>query len=356
MLQGALKDIDLIGFLQRMGDREGIIVIDFARREVRIYLRRKRITGIHLNGVPVFIARLMYYIFSRIDEGTFKYLSGHHNVRDVDIPIDNFVLDFVIFQNEKDTGGAWTIEIVHPDAEYTLVDHSTDVDTVPEYLREFIKTSRSLLLKGVSSRKISEVTGWGLSTVRNYLTLMLIEGYVKPKEKKVSRLKIVISGPVGAGKTALVKTLSDIPALTTDERSSIDIGKPEITTAMDFGIVELNGTLVYLFGTPGQIRFSFMWEELMKGVSGYIFLVDGSNPDGLSEAVKMLKTFREKYDCPFIVGVTKRDLDSSLSLKEIALRLGVPEGLIMEVNATDRESAERLLSVLVSMIGSGIRR
>lgn len=350
MLYGTLKDIKLMNFLQRVGDREGILVIDFTGGEVRIYLWRKRITGVHLNGVPVFIVRLMYYILREIDEGEFKYLPGKHDVRDVDISVDNFVLDFVAFQKEGDTGGAWDVEMVHPDVEYVLVGRGLDVDTAPEYLRKFIEYSRSLLLKGASSRRISEVTGLSLSVVRNYLTLMEIEGYVKPKGKEMSRIKIVVTGPVGAGKTTLVKTLSTVPALNTDEKSSVDIGKPTTTIAMDLGIMKLDSTLVHLFGTPGQSRFSFMWEEVMKGASGYIFLVDGSDPDRLSEAAEMLGTFRERYDVPFIVGVTKRDINDSLSLKDIAMKLGVPEDIVMEVNATDEKDAKRLLSVLINML------
>ncbi len=352
MLHGALKDIDLMGFLQRVGDKEGIIVIDFAGGEVRIYLRRNSITGIHLNGVPVFVARLMYHILSGINEGEFKYFSGSHDIRDVDIDLITFVFGFDAFKEEKDEKEEQInpVEIVSPDVEYVLVNHTIDANIVPEYLREFIETSRSLLLKGASSRRISEVTGLSLSMVRNYLTLMEIEGYVKPKEKEVSRLKVVITGLVGAGKTTMVKTLSTVLPVNTDERSSVDIGKPTTTIAMDLGIVELKGTLVHLFGTPGQSRFSFMWDELMKGASGYIFLVDGSDPDRLEEAARMLSTFREKYDVPFIVGVTKRDLDNSLSLKDIAMKLGVPEDIVIEVNATDRESAKRLLSVLINML------
>src|SRR5439155_26732221 len=108
-------------------------------------------------------------------------------------------------------------------------------------------------------------------------------------------VKIVVTGPFSAGKTTLIRTISEITVLST-EKSITDeprSRKPDTTVAMDFGRITIDRDLVlYLFGTPGQDRFDFMWEILGEGMLGYVLLVDASRPESLDEANGILDAFR----------------------------------------------------------------
>ena len=94
-------------------------------------------------------------------------------------------------------------------------------------------------------------------------------------ETSINPLKLVVSGPVGAGKTTFIQSLSEIPVVDTDEIATEDIGKEKTTVAMDFGMFTLDGIPMFMFGTPGQDRFDFMWEVLCEGALGLILLVSG---------------------------------------------------------------------------------
>src|SRR5918912_1363776 len=118
--------------------------------------------------------------------------------------------------------------------------------------------------------------------------------------------KIVVTGPFGAGKTTLISTISEITVLST-ERDVSDhtrAWKAETTVAMDFGRITIDSDLVlYLFGTPGQERFDFMWEILGEGMLGYVLLCDADREDSLVEARNILDAFRKMARVPFVVGM-----------------------------------------------------
>lgn len=126
--------------------------------------------------------------------------------------------------------------------------------------------------------------------------------------------KVLFTGPVGAGKTTAIRTLSDSLPVMTDERATDDTKgrKANTTVAMDYGVLHLDhNELVHLYGTPGQDRFDFMWEILREGALGLLLLVDNARPDPLSD----LHHFLDAYE-PFIattavaVGVTRTDLQA----------------------------------------------
>ena len=100
-------------------------------------------------------------------------------------------------------------------------------------------------------------------------------------------VKVVVTGPFAAGKTTLIRTISEITVLSTERgiTDSTRKRKAETTVAMDFGRITIDRDLVlYLFGTPGQERFDFMWEILGEGMIGYLLLVDADREDSVEQA------------------------------------------------------------------------
>ncbi|HVF52657.1 MAG TPA: ATP/GTP-binding protein [Actinomycetota bacterium] len=123
-------------------------------------------------------------------------------------------------------------------------------------------------------------------------------------------LKVVITGPFSAGKTTLIKTISEVSIVgterdVTDETRSV---KTRTTVAMDFGRITFAQDLsLFLFGTPGQRRFEVMWEILSEGMIGFILLVHAGDQRSVDEAFHILTTFREYADVPYVIGVTHLD-------------------------------------------------
>src|SRR5436853_5892861 len=121
-------------------------------------------------------------------------------------------------------------------------------------------------------------------------------------------VKIVVTGPFSAGKTTLIRTISEITVLSTEKdiTDHTKSRKAETTVAMDFGRITIDRDLVlYLFGTPGQDRFDFMWEILGEGMLGYVLLVDATRPDSLDEAVGLLEAVRRLGGGPVVVGLNR---------------------------------------------------
>src|SRR5919205_1012446 len=116
--------------------------------------------------------------------------------------------------------------------------------------------------------------------------------------------KIVVTGPFAAGKTTLIRTISEITVLSTERGITDETSarKRETTVAMDFGRIGIDSDLVLdLFGTPGQDRFEFMWEVLGEGMLGYVLLLDSSRAESVDEALTILAAFRRMAAVPFVV-------------------------------------------------------
>jgi uncharacterized protein len=170
-------------------------------------------------------------------------------------------------------------------------------------------------------------------------------------------VKIVVTGPFSAGKTTLIRTISEITVLSTEKDITDETRsrKAETTVAMDFGRITIDRDLVlYLFGTPGQDRFDFMWEILGEGMLGYIVLVDAERPDSLEEAKGILAAFRRMARVPFVVGLNRSagitPGDEAHIRDELDLASDVP---VVPCDATDRESVKSvLLALLYSVVDS----
>src|SRR3954467_8058563 len=164
-------------------------------------------------------------------------------------------------------------------------------------------------------------------------------------------VKIVVTGPFSAGKTTLIRTISEITVLSTEKdiTDHTKSRKAETTVAMDFGRITIDRDLVlYLFGTPGQDRFDFMWEILGEGMLGYILLVDSSRPDSLDEAVGILEAFRRMARVPFVVGLNRAEGMDEGEEERIRKTLDLnPDVPVVPCDATDRESVKSVLLALL---------
>jgi uncharacterized protein len=178
-------------------------------------------------------------------------------------------------------------------------------------------------------------------------------------------MKIVISGGFGVGKTTFVGTISDIPPLTTeaamtgmavgvDDRGQVST-KTTTTVAMDFGRVAVDRSLVlYLFGTPGQDRFGFMWDDLVTGALGAIVLVDTRRLDDCFAAID----YFEDRQIPFVVVLNRFDgeLIHSVDAVRAALQLD-PDVPIVTTDARNRQNVkESVLALLDVVLSRAIAR
>jgi hypothetical protein len=167
-------------------------------------------------------------------------------------------------------------------------------------------------------------------------------------------VKMVVTGPFNAGKTEFIQTVSEIDVVSTERKISSEAErvKEATTVAMDFGRITVDDSLVlYLFGTPGQKRFDFMWEILSEGMLGFIVMVDSTRPETFREARSILETFRAYAPTPYIVSANKQDLPDAWDVEDmrIALRLD-PDVKLMPCISVDKESVKENLLVLLTEI------
>jgi signal recognition particle receptor subunit beta len=174
--------------------------------------------------------------------------------------------------------------------------------------------------------------------------------------------KIIFGGPVGAGKTTAIAAISDIPVVNTEAKPSDDTAKLKATTtvAMDYGILHLDGgAKVHLYGTPGQERFSFMWDILSVGGIGFVLLLDNTRKDPLADLEFYLNSFKGLIaSSAVVIGVNRMEEKARPGLYTYQTRLEqlglkVP---LFEVDPRERRDVKTLLLALLAMLDPGIQR
>jgi uncharacterized protein len=179
--------------------------------------------------------------------------------------------------------------------------------------------------------------------------------------------KIIFTGPVGSGKTTAIGAISDIEVVKSEAKATDDVAlrKASTTVAMDYGMLSLGGgESLHLYGTPGQDRFSFMWDILCKGGMGLVIMLDSARPDPLSDLDFYLDAFKQFIkDCgchpAVVVGVTRMDMKGSgYSLLQYAERLKT-RGIqipVFEVDAREREDVKRILLSMLALLDPSTAR
>jgi uncharacterized protein len=165
--------------------------------------------------------------------------------------------------------------------------------------------------------------------------------------------KIVFTGTPGAGKTTAIAALSDTPPVVTDVRNTDpSLAKERTTVGLDFGQVDLgDGRIVRLFGTPGQLRFEFMWRIVASNALGLVILVDNSRPDPLDDFRIYLDAYKDllpTMSCAVGIG---RTLECPVPTVDDFADLMAERGLVapvLPVDVRQRDDVLMLVDVLVA--------
>lgn len=169
-------------------------------------------------------------------------------------------------------------------------------------------------------------------------------------------MRIVITGPVGAGKSTFIRTISEIEPVDTDRKVTDDIAswKTKTTVAMDFGRLQFGPNVaLHLYGTPGQERFDFMWEILIRKAHAFILLVSSHRPQDFRAARRILAFMRHRAKVPMLIGLSHADNPNAWPPEDIAIALGYlsPHNRppMVQVNALDQTSVATAMMKLIEI-------
>ncbi|HHS97862.1 MAG TPA: GTP-binding protein [Chloroflexi bacterium] len=165
--------------------------------------------------------------------------------------------------------------------------------------------------------------------------------------------KVIVTGAFNAGKSSFIRTISDIPVVSTERRITDELAriKGETTVAMDYGQVNIGGRLFHLFGTPGQERFEFMWDILSKEADALLILVDSTDRSSFPTARRILRRLRSRRRLPYLVVATKQDGRRAMPPEKIAAALGVrPPSFVVSCDARSKQSVHAVLVQLAQLI------
>jgi uncharacterized protein len=173
-------------------------------------------------------------------------------------------------------------------------------------------------------------------------------------------MRLVVTGAVGAGKSTFIRTISEIEVVDTDRRATDDTAlmKRTTTVAFDFGRLQFAPDMaLHLYGTPGQSRFDFMWDILIRKAHAYILLVAAHRPQDFRYARRILTFMRQRAQIPMIIGMTHTDMPNAWAPENVAIALGYLDHKnqppIVIVNANERGSVAQAVIALVQHLMQG---
>ena len=167
-------------------------------------------------------------------------------------------------------------------------------------------------------------------------------------------MRLVVTGTVGAGKSTFIRSVSEIEVVDTDRKATDEVAgmKQNTTVSMDFGTLQFGEDMaLHIYGTPGQIRFDFMWEILIERAHAYVLLIAAHRPGEFHHARRIMNFMNQRSHVPMIIGITHGDCEGAWSNEDIALALGYQDNTqcppIVSVNADEEESVIDALVALV---------
>lgn len=170
-------------------------------------------------------------------------------------------------------------------------------------------------------------------------------------------MRLVITGPVGAGKTTFIRSISEITPVDTDRKATDETQfmKSKTTVAFDFGRLQFNPNMaLHLYGTPGQSRFDFMWDILIRKAHGYMLLVAANQPAEFLNARRIVNFMNQRVNIPMVIGLTHSDCPGAWPPDNMALALGFANEAtrppIVMVNATKAGSVAQAVIVVVKQL------
>lgn len=170
-------------------------------------------------------------------------------------------------------------------------------------------------------------------------------------------MRLVVTGHVGAGKSTFIKSVSEIETVDTDRKATDETAdlKQRTTVAFDFGRLQFGPeAALHLYGTPGQTRFDFMWDILIRQAHAYVLLVAAHRPGEFRHARQIVSFMNQRKQIPMIVGLTHTDQSDAWQLENIAISLGYanPQNRppFVIVDATDQASVAQTIVTLVQYL------
>jgi len=167
-------------------------------------------------------------------------------------------------------------------------------------------------------------------------------------------MRLVVTGPVGAGKSTFIRSVSEIEVVDTDRRATDEtlMLKKRTTVAFDFGRLQFGPEMaLHLYGTPGQSRFDFMWDILIRKAHAYILLVAAHRPHEFRSARRILGFMKQRSQIPMIIGLTHTDCPGAWDAENIAIALGYLDSNkcppIITVNPNESASVAEAVIALV---------
>ncbi len=170
--------------------------------------------------------------------------------------------------------------------------------------------------------------------------------------------KIIFTGPVGAGKTTAISSISDTPPVSTDVNTSGEERKlkDSTTVAMDYSYIEMDdGTKVHLYGTPGQTRFDFMWKILTKGGLGLVLLINNDHPEPVKQMEFYLDSFSDFIDeTGVVIGVTRTSINDQANIEDYQAKLFERNQIfpVFEVDSRSEGDIKVLIQALLAILAN----